>query len=192
MRPTQLSRRFLYEEPLVENVDSLQQEIADLQDRLEVLETLLLNIPSERLLGRYSGTMGAVQYVRIGTGLDLIGDQLVNTGGTALIDSFTLICVDDSTEHEVSVVLLDGYYELVPNQATSSGGGAVNGITFTADDTTNHVLRLLLRDGYYLIEFNQVAGGSSPVTSLLMQADDLSTREVTCILRDGYYAHNVT
>lgn len=189
MRPVQVARRVQYEEPLYEDVASLQALVSDLTERLEVLETLLLSIPSERLLGRYSATLGAVQYIRIGTGLDLVGDQLVNTGGggSSAVSSFILICVDDATEHEITCVLRDGYYDLSPNQAASAGPGAETGKTFTADDATNHVLRLRLFDGYYQLEFVQSAGGSSPITSLLMTADDATTREVVCVLREGYY-----
>lgn len=49
--------------------------------RAAALEAILLNVPADRLLGRHSTTTGPAQFIRIGTGLDLQDDVLVNTGG---------------------------------------------------------------------------------------------------------------
>ena len=164
--------------------------IASLESRILVLEGLLLNVPSNRLLGRYATTAGIAQNVRIGTGLAIQADVLVNTGGgsgTGAITSFTLICVDDATEHEVTCVLTEsGHYTLRPNQAPS-GSGAVSGKTLTHPDSTDHEITCVLRDGYYNLLMNQSPGGTGAVSSILMTASDLTEQTLTCVLEDGYY-----
>lgn len=77
-RVTELWRRVpIAETTLASNVSALQA----LANRVAALEAILLNVPPDRLLGRYSATTGPAQFIRIGTGLDLSGDTLVNTGG---------------------------------------------------------------------------------------------------------------
>lgn len=66
---------------LRQRLDAAEARSTSLTTRVETLEALLLNVPAERLLGRHDGTPGVAQFVRIGTGLDLVGDTLVNTGG---------------------------------------------------------------------------------------------------------------
>lgn len=165
--------------------------LASLEQRLAILENLLLNVPSNRLLGRYSVSAGTPQYIQIGLGLDLQGDTLVNTGGggSGAISSFTLICVEDLSEHEVTCVLTEsGHYVLRPNQAPG-GSSAVSGKTLTCEppDSTDHVLRLRLQDGWYTIEMVQSPGGTGAVDSISMIANDLTTQILRCVLEDGYY-----
>jgi len=178
-------------------ISELQKRIASdavtinsLETRILVLEGLLLNVPANRLLGRYSSTPGVAQNIRIGTGLALQSDRLVNTGGgsSSAVASFTLICVDDLTEHEITCVLTEsGYYNLKPNQAPG-GSGAVTGKTLSCQtDGTDHILQLRLIDGYYTVEMEQTAGGSGAVNSILMTADDLTEQSLICILEDAYY-----
>lgn len=161
--------------------------------RIVILENLLLNIPANRLLGRYAATAGASQYIQIGLGLDLQGDTLVNTGGgggdPVVISSFTLICVDDTTEHEITCVLTEsGHYVLRPNQAPG-GSGAVASKTLTCEppDSTDHELELRLVDGYYNVEVVQPPGGTGAVDSITMTASDLTTQILRLVLQDGYY-----
>lgn len=55
--------------------------IISLNSKIAILEALLLQVPNNRLLGRYAGTTGPAQFVQIGTGLEIQVDTLVNTGG---------------------------------------------------------------------------------------------------------------
>ena len=66
---------------LASRVSALEAADGTILSRLAALEALILNVPTDRLLGRYSAGVGPVQFVQIGTGLDLVGDTLVNTGG---------------------------------------------------------------------------------------------------------------
>lgn len=66
---------------LRQRMDAVDTALSALDTRVEGLETILLNVPADRLLGRYSPTTGPAQLIRIGTGLDLQDDVLVNTGG---------------------------------------------------------------------------------------------------------------
>lgn len=162
-----------------------------LTTRVEALESILLNVPSERLLGRHAATAGPVQFIRIGTGLDLVDDELRNTGGGSggAISSFTLICIDDATEHEVQCVFAEGQYNLEVIQSPG-GSAAVSGKTLTCvDDATDHVMRLRLDEGFYALEIVQSAGGSGAVSAIAMLCvTDATEQSLTCVLADGYYS----
>lgn len=169
--------------------------ITALQDDLDTL-TLpydrITGLTADRLLGRYTASTGVAQLIRIGAGLDLVGDTLVNTGGGGAITSFTLICVDDVTEHEVTIVLDQGEYTLDVNQAPG-GASAIAGYTFTADDATDHVLRLRLDQGRYTIEIVQAPGGSGAIASLAMTCvTDSSARTLAVVLDQGWYTYEIT
>lgn len=165
--------------------------IASLESRILVLEGLLLNVPSNRLLGRYATTAGIAQNIRLGAGLEIQGDRLVNTGGgsgAGAITSFTLICVDDATEHEVTCVLTEsGHYVLRPNQSAGGSGAVASKTLVCQTDFTDHLLRLRFIDGYYNVEIVQSPGGSGAVNSILMTASDLTEQTLICILEEGYY-----
>jgi hypothetical protein len=177
---------------LRQRLDTAEATAAGLSTRVQTLEGILLNVPADRLLGRHATTAGPAQYVRIGTGLDLQADVLVNTGGggggSVAIASFTLICIEDASEHEITCVLVDGYYTLRVNQSPG-GSAAVSGKTLTCvDDASDHVLRLRLVDGYYTLEMVQSPGGSGAVDGILMTcATDATEQTLTCILADGFY-----
>lgn len=168
-----------------------------LTTRVATLEAILLNVPPDRLLGRYATTTGPAQFIRIGTGLDLVDDILTNTGGGGGggggITSFTLICFDDLTEHEITCVLDQGEYTLLVNQAPS-GSGTVTGKTFTcSSDATDHVLRLRLDQGFYTLEVVQSPGGSGAVASIVMTcAADSTDHSLTIVLDQGYYTWDLT
>ena len=60
-----------------------------LAGRVVALENILLHVTADRLLGRYATTDGPAQMIKIGPGLDLMGDTLVGTGGGASISGFS-------------------------------------------------------------------------------------------------------
>lgn len=66
---------------LRQRLETAEGTTTSLSARVDGLETLLLSVPPERLLGRHAATTGPAQFIRIGTGLDLVDDELVNTGG---------------------------------------------------------------------------------------------------------------
>ena len=66
---------------LTSRVGALETADGTILSRLSALEALIVSVPTDRLLGRYSAGVGPVEFVRIGTGLDLVGDTLTNTGG---------------------------------------------------------------------------------------------------------------
>lgn len=178
---------------LRQRLEAAEAAVVSLSTRITTLEALLLNVPGERLLGRWSPTTGPAQFIRIGTGLDLVDDVLVNTGGggSSAIASFTLICLEDATEHLVRIVLDGDDYILRPDQSPG-GSDAVAGKTLTCGtDGTSHVLRLRLDQGYYTLELVQAPGGTGAVTSITMIASDSTERTVTCVLDQGYYQWRV-
>lgn len=68
---------------------ALEAENTALSGRIAVLEEILLTVTTDRLLGRWSPGDGPAQEIKIGTGLDLVGDTLVNTGGGVSVSAFT-------------------------------------------------------------------------------------------------------
>jgi hypothetical protein len=154
-------------------------------DRIEVLESILLNVSSGYLLGRHSATDGAAEEIEVSFGLSLIGNRLMATTGA--VDSFTLECVTDFTDHEVTCVFEDGAYNLKPNQSVS-GSGAVTGIDFKATDGTNHILDLVLEDGVYNVRVNQSVGGTGSVSAMILRcASPVTAKVLEVVLADGVY-----
>jgi len=81
---------------LVSRVGDLENKVAVLvgansvlAGRIVILENILLHVTTERLLGRWDPTDGPAQEIRIGPGLDLIGDTLVSTGSGEPLTGFT-------------------------------------------------------------------------------------------------------
>ena len=68
---------------------ALEAANAALSGRIAVLEDILLTVTTDRLLGRWSPGEGPAQEIKIGTGLDLVGDTIVNTGGGVSVSAFT-------------------------------------------------------------------------------------------------------
>ena len=68
---------------------ALEAANAALSGRIAVLEDILLTVTTDRLIGRWSPGEGPAQEIKIGTGLDLVGDTLVNTGGGVSVSAFT-------------------------------------------------------------------------------------------------------
>jgi len=171
-------------------LEAAEASNASLTARVAVLEGILLNVPGDRLLGRHAATTGPAQAIRIGTGLDLVDDVLTNTccgDDTGVVDSFTLICLDDSTEHVVRCVFDQDEYTL---EVVQSPGGAdpVAGKTFIASDSTNHVLRLRLDQGFYVLEVVQSPGGTGAMASVSMNcAQDATVQDLTIVLDQGFY-----
>lgn len=154
-------------------------------DRIATLETILLNVRSGHLLGRHSSTDGAAENIEVSLGLSIVGDRLLATTGA--VDSFTLECVTDFTDHEVQCVFEDGHFNLKPNQSVS-GSDAVTGIDFKASDSTDHLLELVFEDGVYNLRVNQSASGAGTVTSMLLNcASPVATKVLEVVLADGVY-----
>lgn len=74
---------------LENRVNVLEETVYTLINRVIVLEGLLLNLAPEHILGRHSSTAGPAQIIKIGPGLLLAGDTLVNTGGGGAVTAFT-------------------------------------------------------------------------------------------------------
>lgn len=174
------------------SVAALGQALADAIGRIDVLEGILLSVNPGFVLGRHSATPGPAQEIEIGCGLALIGDNIISASGACGVASFTLECVTDFTDHEVTCVFEDGAFNLRPNQAVS-GTGAVTGIDFLASDSTNHLLELVLEDGVYNVRVNQAVGGTGAVSSMVIVcASPVTAKSLSVVFEDGVYNWKLT
>lgn len=173
-------------------ISVLTSALAGAVSRVVDLETILLNVPSGYLLGRYDAVGGPAQPISIGAGLLLLNDELIATSGSGVVDSFTLECVTDFTDHEVTCVFNQGAFNLHVNQSVS-GTDAVTGIEFKANDTTNHVLDLVLAQGVYQLRPNQAVGGAGTVDMMLIRcASPITVKALTMVLESGAYNWKLT